>query len=138
MQNLFNLGECLFIFCAFWIMVYAIWRAWSPVSAAAIGRMMRGIYHQHMSSVAPTVPELPELVLGTDTGTDTDETVPTVTRHMDDVDIIVLLAVQTKGGKYRYSANKIHALTGGNRETVLELVRQVQGKEKPTNGTTVT
>jgi hypothetical protein len=98
MQNLFNLGECLFTFCAFCIVVYGLWRAHSPSSAAAIGRMMRGIYHLNMSSVAPVVPELPELVPGTDTGTDTDETVLPVTRHMEDVDIIVLLAAQTKGG----------------------------------------
>ena len=55
---------------------------------------------------------------------------PRVSRALSDRDIIITLAVQRAGGKYRFSANQIHTLAGGPRANVLALVKQV--REGPT------
>ncbi len=51
---------------------------------------------------------------------------PRVSRTLSDRDIIITLAVQRAGGKYRFSANQIHTLAGGPRAEVLALVKLVR------------
>lgn len=51
---------------------------------------------------------------------------PRVSRTLSDRDIIITLAVQRAGGKYRFSANQIHGLAGGPRGDVLALVKLVR------------
>lgn len=56
----------------------------------------------------------------------TDYQVPRVSTSMSDRDIIVTLAVQRAGGKYRLSANQIYDLIGGSRREVLAIVKEVR------------
>jgi hypothetical protein len=52
---------------------------------------------------------------------------PRISTHLSDAEMIVLLAAQRgKDGKHRFSANAIHALIGGDRNTVLARVKELR------------
>ena len=121
-----SLGSCLFTIVAFIVVVGGTLRIWWPVLVA------------HMSSqpITPAVIDVTGTIPVSNIGiTDYDETpvldrldaVSPVSRHMSDVDIIVLLASQKKDtGLWRFGVNKVYALTGGNRNDVLDLISQVR------------
>jgi hypothetical protein len=57
----------------------------------------------------------------------TDEWVmPRISRTLNDQELITMLALQRKDGKYRSSANKIAEYVGGDRNTVLRQIREVR------------
>ncbi len=120
MQQLMSLGECLFTIVAFVLVVFGVWRAWVP---------------HHMSSTEPTPAPTLEAdtvpILGTDTNGGTNEVVladtNAVSRYMSDIDIIALLSVIRKeNNEYRYSANNIYRLVGGNHNEVLDTIRSLR------------
>jgi len=45
---------------------------------------------------------------------------------LTDAEIVILLGVQRRGGKYRFSANQIQALVGGDRNTVMRQIRELR------------
>ena len=61
-----------------------------------------------------------------------DTDMPRVSRNITDGAMIVLLAMQ-KGanGKYRYSANAIHTLVGGDRNAVLAKIKELRAAPAP-------
>lgn len=87
-----------------------------PVPVAATGS----------SEVVPTNPgvKLPDTT-ALEGGTEAWE-LPRVSRYLDDPAIVVMLASQKRSGKYRFSANDMVRLIGGNRAEVLAIIRQVR------------
>jgi hypothetical protein len=78
------------------------------------------------TAAAPAEPAKP-VPAGTDAPNGgTGWELPRVSRTLSDRDIIITLAVQRAGGKYRFSANQIHGLAGGPRGDVLALVKLVR------------
>lgn len=56
-----------------------------------------------------------------------DEQMPRVTAYLTDDEFLIFLARQKlRDGKYRLSANDIYKVVGGNRNEVLDTVRQVR------------
>jgi hypothetical protein len=52
---------------------------------------------------------------------------PRISRCIDDGELIVLLAaLREPSGKHRFSANQIHTLVGGERNTVLARVKEIR------------
>jgi hypothetical protein len=51
---------------------------------------------------------------------------PRISRSLSDQELITMLALQRKDGKYRSSANKIAEYVGGDRNTVLRQIREVR------------
>lgn len=57
---------------------------------------------------------------------------PRLSRDITDNEMIVLLAAQRgKDKKYRYSANAIHGLVGGDRNTVLATIKSIRDVPPP-------
>lgn len=57
---------------------------------------------------------------------------PRLSRTITDNEMIVLLAVQHgRDGKHRYSANAIHALVGGDRNTVMATIKELRATPPP-------
>lgn len=57
---------------------------------------------------------------------------PRLSRNITDREMIVLLAMQRgTHGKHRYSANAIHTLVGGDRNTVLATIKQLREVPPP-------
>lgn len=55
-----------------------------------------------------------------------------IPRSIADGEMIALLAIQRgRDGKYRYSANAIHTLVGGDRNTVLATIRELRATPPP-------
>lgn len=66
-------------------------------------------------------------VPGTSIEDGTDWQMPRISAYLTDNEFTIFLARQKlRDGKYRLSANKIHDAVGGNRNDVLEIVRQVR------------
>jgi hypothetical protein len=59
-----------------------------------------------------------------------DDIMPRIGRELTDTELITVLAVQRKGGAYRSSANQIATYVGGDRNTVLALIREIRA-ERP-------
>lgn len=58
---------------------------------------------------------------------------PRLSRTISDADLIAFLAVlRGPGGKYRYSANAIFGLVGGDRNTVLARIKEIRDGPKTT------
>ena len=55
-----------------------------------------------------------------------DHEMPRIGRALSDPDIVILLAAQKRAGKFRFSANQIHTLVGGDRNIVLRQVREIR------------
>lgn len=57
---------------------------------------------------------------------------PRLSRNITDNEMIVVLAMQRgKDGKHRYSANAIHALVGGDRNTVMARIKELRETKPP-------
>lgn len=57
---------------------------------------------------------------------------PRLSRNITDNEMIVLLAMQRgKDGKHRYSANAIHTLVGGDRNTVMATIKELRAVPPP-------
>jgi hypothetical protein len=109
-NSLYNLGTCLFTLVCFCIVIYGIWRAWLPPNKTT------------MSSKAapPDVKPNAGIVPVSDTSIKPS-------RHMSDIDIIAMLSmVRTTEQKWRFSANKIQQLIGGNRNDVLDVISDLR------------
>jgi hypothetical protein len=131
MSNLLSLGECLFTLVGFCIVAYGIWRAWVPDLGRAIYRLF--VSPNMSSNAAPTPAQLPPVsipILDTSIPEKAAQVVlehySAVSRHMPDSDIIVLLASQKDGSKWRYSANGIYELVKGNRNDVLKTIASIR------------
>jgi hypothetical protein len=72
----------------------------------------------HTDMEAHTTPEARDI-------TD-DWEMPRISRTLNDQELITMLALQRKDGKYRSSANKIAEYVGGDRNTVLRQIREVR------------
>lgn len=61
-----------------------------------------------------------------------DGGMPRLSRNITDGEMIVLLAAQRgKDGKHRFSANAIHELVGGDRNTVLAKIKAIRATPPP-------
>ncbi len=59
--------------------------------------------------------------------TDIDEQMPRITAYLTDDEFLIFLVRQKlRDGKYRLSANKVYEVVGGNRNDVLDIVRQIR------------
>jgi hypothetical protein len=116
-------------------MRYERWHAsfvmWSEQRAARRAAGMNPVYipvSQYgmelpgMGDAAPIVPDI-----------DAENTdMPRVSSKLSDQEVIVLLAAQRgKDNKYRYSANAIHSLVGGDRNTVLATIKELRTVAPP-------
>lgn len=116
-------------------MRYERWRAsfvmWSEQRAARHAAGMNPVYipvSQYgmdaggMADASPPAPDIDAV--------NTD--MPRLSRSMPDNEMIVLLATQKgKDNKYRYSANAIHTLVGGDRNTVLATIKAIRDVPPP-------
>jgi hypothetical protein len=131
MDKVISLGECLFTLVGGSVVLWGIWRAWKPATGAKIRAMVNP---PHMSSVDPVAASSDVVVPipVSDTGIpDIGDILVSphhnaVSRRMSEIDIIALLAVQRKGNEYRYSGNKIYELVRGNRNDVLQVIKEVR------------
>lgn len=109
---------------------WARWRAalimWSERRRASRAASMKAVsipvsqYGMDAAGMEPPTPSAPDMDA-------VNAGMPRFSRDLSNEDLIVLLALQRgAGGKPRYSANAIHALIGGDRNTVLALIREVR------------
>ena len=124
-----TLGEvvtCALAIIAVLVVPAAIIRAWFPVIRERIGGMIMS--RQARAPVIQSI-DIAGIVPVKDTGiaSGIDWQMPRVSAYLTDNELVVLLARQKlRDGKYRFSANKIVDTLGGNRNDVLEVVRQVR------------
>lgn len=124
-----TLGEvitCALAIVAVLVVPAAIIRAWFPVIRERVGGIIMSrsqnalMRKSDIEAVSIPVPD-------TSTVTGIDDQMPRISAYLTDNEFLVFLTRQKlRDGKYRLSANKVYEVVGGNRNTVLDIVRQVR------------
>lgn len=133
LQTLGDVVMCGLAIAAVVLVPAGIIRAWWPEVSARIG----GVIMSRPQSAPPISPDMEAVCIPVwDTGMDGhtiasgDDIMPRIGRELTDTELITVLAVQRKGGAYRSSANQIATYVGGDRNTVLALIREIRA-ERP-------
>jgi hypothetical protein len=124
-----TLGEvitCAIALIAVLVVPAAIIRAWFPVIRAHIADMLmsrsQDARAQQADIEAVSIP-----VSDTSINDGIDWQMPRVSAYLTDNEFLIFLARQKRrDGKYRLSANDVYKAVGGNRNDVLDIVRQVR------------
>lgn len=116
----------LFVVAAI-VVPYKVFKAWVwPHLKPRIGTLIMS----RPETAAPAKPDMDAVCIPVE-HTDMDGgmawQMPRVSAYLDDNQTVVMLArLKLRDGKYRFSANKIAEAVGGDRNKVLDIIRQVR------------
>lgn len=142
METLGDMITLLLVVAALIVVPYKLARVWVFPHARQLLALFIMSRNEEKEGAPEVIPERYMVpVPSTDTSASTNESVPPketteeteeawelprVSRYLDDKSIVVMLATQKKGGKYRFGANEIYNLVKGSRGDVLAIIRQVR------------
>lgn len=123
MQTLGDVVTAGLILTALIVVPYKLAKAWLwPVIKPMIMSRLAQMPVKKTDIEAVSIP-----VSDTSTPTGIDEQMPRISAYLTDNEFLVFLARQKlRDGKYRLSANDVYKVMGGNRNEVLDMIRQIR------------